>query len=514
MALKLFTIGDSISQGFMSGAAAKTNQSYSTLLAKILGAELYNFPMWGKDGLPVNLETVITRLQRRLDTNISGPVEWIKALSIINAYLDEVEDYYERGAGCMDDCLDDKFFHNVSVRGFDVSNSWQLTPDLCRQVVNESDQNGDNIFGMVSKSLQRTAYRVLGSGAPRENRSQIDWLEYHHKREGVENLILWLGANNCLGTVTNLKIKQTSSDGTAFLKGPDRVSYRERIDKDWNLWHPEDFRVEYQFMIDKVIEIMQDNPHEVDYKVFIGTIPLVTICPLIKSVEKFGRNDRTVVDYEVNKSNPAPLGIAELPSGVERDISYGKYYPYFLFEDNFDITVNHLNQNEILHIDNCIRKYNRIIQEIVAVANERIGTRRFYLVDISTALSQMALKRNDYNPTYKFPEYFEYCYPRVDSRYYGVTRDGSIKSGGLFSLDGVHPTAIGQGLLAYEFLKVMHQAGSFTDDPETAINWKEIFQSDTLYTKPVGLLGEIYDNTDLKKWVYKIISGSWEHKKI
>ncbi|HEX9980202.1 MAG TPA: hypothetical protein VGB50_06525 [Flavobacterium sp.] len=513
MSVKLFTIGDSISQGFMSGAAAKTHQSYSTILSRILGASGYNYPTWGKEGLPVNLETVFRRLQRRLDTNIAGPIEWIKALSVINTYLDEVEDYYERGEGCMDECVGKDPFHNVSVRGFDVSHSWQLTPALCREWVEKSEKNGDNTFGMVNESFHRTGYRVLASGAPQENFTQLDWLEYHHNNEGVENLVLWLGANNCLGTVLNLKINQTSPDGTAFRNGPDSVSYATRQKNDWNLWHPEDFRVEYQFMMDKVISIMENNPNQTDYKVFVGTIPLVTICPLIKAVEKSGRTEQKVQEWPVDKNNPAPSGISELKDATPRDVSYGKYYPYFLFEDNFDITVNHLNQNDILHIDNCIRKYNRIIQEIVAEANSRIGSRRFYLVDISTALSEMALKRNDYQPTYDFPEYFDYCYPRVDSRYYGVTRDGQIKAGGLFSLDGVHPTAIGQGLLAYEFLKVMHQAGSFTGQPNTAINWKEIFASDTLYTKPVGILGEIYDNADLKKWIYKVLSSTWEHKK-
>lgn len=513
MAHKLFTIGDSISQGFMSGAAAKTDQSYSTLLARILNAQNYNFPTWGKEGLPVNIETVFRRLEKRLETNISGPIEWITAVSIINQYLDEVEDFYERGDGSLEKSVGPVPYHNVAVRGFDVSNAWQLTPSVCKEQIEQSDKNGDNRFGIVNKSLERTAYKVLGSGGLHNDFSQIDWLQHHHLIEGVENLVLWLGANNALGTVLNLKINQTSSDGTAFDKGPDTISYETRVKNDWNLWHPEDFRTEYTYMLDKVISIMENNPNNTDYKVFIGTIPLVTICPLIKAVEKSGRNDRKVMDWFVDKENPAPMDVSELKPGKEDSVSYGKYYPYFLFEDNFDLTVNHLNQNEVLHIDNCIRKYNRIIQELVADANKRVGSRRFYLVDIAHALSQMALKRNHYNPEYKFPEYFDYSYPKVDSRYYGVTREMEIKSGGLFSLDGVHPTAIGQGLIAYEFLKVMHKAGSFTGDPENALDWKAIFKSDTLYQKPIGLLGEIYDNPDLKKWIYTKVSGAWERKK-
>jgi len=48
--LKLFTIGDSVSQGFMSAAAARTDLTYSTLIARSMGLELeneYRYPKWG-----------------------------------------------------------------------------------------------------------------------------------------------------------------------------------------------------------------------------------------------------------------------------------------------------------------------------------------------------------------------------------------------------------------------------------------------------------------------------------
>ncbi|HEY0045159.1 MAG TPA: hypothetical protein VGB44_00440 [Flavobacterium sp.] len=515
MAVKLFTIGDSISQGFMSGAAAKTDQSYSTLLSKILGASPYDIPLWEKGGHPIDLETVFRRLQRKLGTDVSGLIEWARATIIINSYLDEVEDYYERGAGSVANCVSKDPFHNVAVRGFNVADSWQLNPKICKDQIEQSENRGDNFFGLVSESFYRTGFRVLASGseADKSNYTQLDWLEHHHKKEGVENVILWLGANNALGTVLDLKVNQTSSDGTAFPEGPEALSYQKRKKQGWNLWHPEDFRADYRLMLNKVTDILQHNPNNTDYNVFLATIPLVTICPLIKSVESAGRSEIEVDEWPVDHANPAPDDISQLSRAVRKKVSYGKYYPYFLFEGNFDHNVKHLNQQQVLHIDNCIRKYNRIIQELVAEANKKVGTKRFYLVDISDALSQMALKRNDYDPTYKFPDYFKYCYPPIDSRYYGVNQQGDIMAGGLFSLDGVHPTAIGQGLIAWEFLKVMQKAGSFTGDVDSAIDWKAVFSSDTLYSNPIGLIGEIYDNADLQKWLYKMLSKSWEKKK-
>jgi hypothetical protein len=506
--MKLFTIGDSISQGFMSGAAARTDLCYSTLLANILEDNNYKYPSWPLGGHPVNIEELFRRLEQKLGSDIAGIFEWSNALFIIQKYLDEIEDYYERGKGSENKVVAKTYYNNVAVRGFDLAYSWMITPDLCRKYISASENKKDNILGMVDQSLLRTALTVLEAGSEKgiKNASQLDWLKYHHQNEGVENLILWLGANNALGTVLSLNIKQTSVDGTAFLKGPDKVSYDDRLKNDWNLWHPGDFKIEYEYMFNKVLNIMEDNPKQIDYKVFIPTIPLVTIAPLIKAAG--GLQDREMInvkEWRVNQSSPAPVGINEVPECTPKDYSYGKYYPYFVFAEKFDVKVPHLNLVQAVHIDNTIRQYNKIIIETVAVANQKLNSKKFYLVDISSVLSDMALKRNSFNPPYKYPEFFDFAYPKVDTRYYGTTRQGTIMSGGLFSLDGVHPTAIGQALIAYEFLKVMKIAGIYKDDVEKAIDWKSVFKSDSMFSNPIGLISEVYDNIDLKKWVVKIL---------
>lgn len=507
--MKLFTIGDSISQAFMSGAAARTDLSYSTLIAQNLGIEDYHYPLWAKDGLPFNIETMLRRLERRLGSDVSGPIEWIRAASILNAYFDEIEDYYERGEGRLKDNYQEAAFHNVAVRGFDLAYTWLINSDLCKHVISNDKDSGDNWWGRVNQPLLRTAHRVLHPNQgqlPTNQNSQIDWLRYHHQREGVENVVLFLGANNALGTVVDLEIVQTSDDGSLFEgKRPDQIDYQTRIKSGWNLWHPKDFEVEYAFMLNKVIEVLENNPHHVDYKVFIGTVPLVTIAPITKAAGD-KRSDIKVTEWPVDPNNPAPMGLAELSAPVEKDYSYGTHYPYFLFADTFKITDKHLNQAEIIHIDNVIRKYNRIIQEQVALANERVGARRFYLIDASTHLSNMAIKRNHANPTYKYPPYFEFVHPKVDIRYYGTDRKGNMKSGGFFSLDGVHPTAIGQGLIAWEFLKVMKQAGVSDAKPD-ALNWKGIFESDDLRRNPLKITQELYDNIDFKRFMLEKVLG-------
>ena len=80
--MKLFTMGDSISQGFMSLAVARTDLSYSTLLAAKLGLQPgqdYRFPDWPLDGLPVNLEAILRRLYGKYGSDIGG-IEWLTVL--------------------------------------------------------------------------------------------------------------------------------------------------------------------------------------------------------------------------------------------------------------------------------------------------------------------------------------------------------------------------------------------------------------------------------------------------
>ena len=49
--------------------------------------------------------------------------------------------------------------------------------------------------------------------------------------------------------------------------------------------------------------------------------------------------------------------------------------------------------------------------------------------------------------------------PPPDSQFFAVGPNGQRTAGGLFSLDGVHPTTIAYGLVAQEFVRVMEEAG-------------------------------------------------------
>ncbi|MDE0211897.1 MAG: hypothetical protein OXJ64_18700, partial [Boseongicola sp.] len=129
---KLITIGDSISQGFMSGGAARTDLSYSTLIARSLGIQNgYRYPRWPLGGIPLNLEILLRHLSRYYGDDIWGLFEWSSAAIRISNFMDRLEDYYERGEGDFrrQDPDADGRYHNLASFGFTISDAWQVTPE-------------------------------------------------------------------------------------------------------------------------------------------------------------------------------------------------------------------------------------------------------------------------------------------------------------------------------------------------------------------------------------------------
>jgi hypothetical protein len=478
--MKLFTIGDSVSQGFMSGAAARSDLSFSTFLARAMGLQDHRFPRWQAGGHPTNLENVMRRLFRRYGANIRG-LEWITVLHTINDVLDEAEDYYERGAGAENVPYPGglESFHNVSVRGFDVADSWLVTPRLCREEIQIANRRngGDGYLKGPNASFYRTALAVLNpSRDPRfDDHSQLKWLEHHATGEGVENVVLWLGANNALGTVIGLDINRTPGDPT---RRPVALDHRARVERGWNLWHPDDFAAEYRELLDRVNGIMQRNARP-DWRVFVGTVPAVTIAPLAKGIG---------AQMKVNGS------------------TYFKYYTYFPFEEAFARETGiHLTFDDAVYIDDCISRYNATINNLVAEKNAGSNVPHYFVVDVAVQLSRLAWKRNNGRPTYQFPPEFDALYPPVNTKYYHADSRGRLKQGGIFGIDGIHPTAIGQGLIAHEFMLSMRAAGVPEFQNGAKLNWDTIFASDSLYQDPIPLMGEIYEHETLARHLLRLI---------
>lgn len=484
--MRVFSIGDSTVQGFMSLAAARTQQCFSTLIqAELAPGEPYALPHWPLGGHPLDLEKVLRDLDRRFGPDIRGIIEWPRAFLDVTSTMDEVEDYYERGAGAENVPSPGgvEFFHNVAVRGFEIADAWLVTPAVCREFIARSKPRKDAALAVPSESFHRTALRVLNPSCKPafEQMSALDWLAHHAQREGVENTLVWLGSNNALGVVLDLEARRTPNDPR---RRPVAMTHRERVDARYNLWHPDDFHAEYAELLRRLTAAQKHNVNA-DWKVFVANVPFVTIAPLAKGV------------------GPAALATSRHPN-IDGKV-YFKYYTYFPFEEE-DVAQGapKLRQHEALQIDEFIARYNLSIRALVEEQNRGLDRERYFIVDVEQILADLAWKRNGGSPPYRLPTYLDDLVPRPNTLFYHGRKNGSLESGGIFSLDGVHPTPIGQGLLALEYLKLMRKVGVAGADPE-ALDWPSIVQSDSLYQNPLRIMGEFRENKDLIQWLLKLL---------
>lgn len=509
---RLVTIGDSVSQGFMSVGAAQTQQSYSTLLARMMELPDYRFPDWPLGGIPMNAEALLRHLSKYFGDDIRGPFEWRGAIRRIEDFLDGLETYYERGPG---DFLTPyahgiRSFHNLASFGFTVSDAWQLTPEVALDQLLAGEQKPfeDQAFATPSNAFYRSAFRVLNPSAdPALNgMSQLAWLRHYAERDpdGVENVVLFLGANNALGTVLHLEVREDLENIAEYVA----ADHRARMNI--NLSTLEQFEQDYSELLDRLLDILDTDEHHgraPNWQVFLGTVPAVTIAPIAKG---FGPTER-VTD---------PFGV------VEDGANYYERYSYVALEEDEVArgVTPALTREQAIAIDTRIAGFNRIIGRLVAEANGRLDRPRLHIVDVAAALLRAAIKRNGGRPTYAFPQgllqafrsdevlrRYDPARATVDlpdgpaliptTKYYRAEGD-RVYEGGLFSLDGVHPSAIGQGILADEFASVMRSNGVLF---RKRLNWPGIVRNDTLSWRPLNLVEEIFQHSELAIFVFRAL---------
>jgi hypothetical protein len=434
---KLVAVGDSLTQGFASGAISRTDRSYPKMIADCMGLSANQFLLpdfTGAGGLPLNIEGIARKLEKDYGNNISN-FQWIGAVLDIHSYLDTVEDYWERGPGNMP--LDvDALFNNIAVFGYEVADCI-LTAAQCKSKFKDTI---DNVFlPIVAASRERTAYRVLNPHYDTGldvTRSQMEVCREIVARDGtIENLIVALGANNCLPTVVDLNVHITGPTAP----GPF---------SNYTLWSTTAFQQDYAILV-KQIESLDVG------QVFIGNVPHVTIPPLSHGIMENG---------------------GELPPNEK----YFDYYIYFWLKDNkFDpLFHKHLTKAQAEQIDAQIDQYNTIIADAVA------SHPNWHLVDICSVLDQLAVRRNHGKPTYALPD------PIADLGvlYFQIGANNKVQPGtGLFSLDGVHPTNCGYAIMAQEFINVMRPFVPGIKD----VDFAAIRAADSLITNPPVVLTDL-----------------------
>jgi hypothetical protein len=473
---KLVAIGDSITQGFQSGAIKKTDLSYPVMIARSLGLSIptdFPLPSFPESGLPLNLEELLIFMQDSLGREIDTGEWFFRFPFLLSRFMDQVEDLYERGTGKYDQPSAFRgTYHNLAVWGFRVFDSFTVDSEYCQQQIKKSEGRiEDDFLGLPSAPMYRTAYKVLNPAnkKKRANWTQMRNLEEINDKEGVENLIIWFGANDCLGTVVNLKLKQMPED----FSGDDPEERRQ-----FNLTHPKIFAQDFERLIKEVKKAISENT-----RVFVGNVPYVTIPPITKGIGELAANSKY----------------------------FDKYGRFFADEDNFNPFFNsYLKGEEVKHIDETIDTFNEIIKQQVSEAGQN-----WHLVDLSSILNSLAVKRNHLlnSPEEPLKQYYaslginDHPLLRLDpipSVLKLDSRDHKRIGGGLFSLDFVHPTTISYGIVAEAFLREMKKVGVPNADP-LHLNWNEIILQDSLIQAPPVLWDDIVSAAERNVTLWDLI---------
>ncbi len=473
--LRIAALGDSLTQGFRSAAIHDTGWSFPAIVARALGLDVpmdFRVPRIPGPGLPLNLEDLLRRAEEKLGPDMSL-AEWILAFPrLAHDYIDEIEDYYERGDGAPPP----KFrgvYHNLAVWGFTVNEGTTLHSRLCDRVIDEEEGwIEDDFLGTPSAPMYRTARRVLNPGDDplRATDTQVKALARLAGEGPLDALVLWLGANDCLGTVLTLEIRDMQDAKSPIPKDPvKRLA--------WNLTSAKQFEADFRALVAGVGAALTGHAT----KIFVGTVPHVTIPPITTGVGAF---DGQYFDH---------------------------YARFFVSQESFDPLLHQtLSRADAQRIDGRIDAFNEIIGRLVAAENEREARRRarrklsWHVVDCCQVLDDLAVKRQGLTAT---PEQalLRY-YTRKGMPEHRLLRLTPIPSilklrtderrqrvgGGLMSLDGVHPSTIGYGLVAEVFLEEMEKAGVPGADPRR-VPWREVVANDTLLQRPPRLWDDVLE---------------------
>lgn len=495
---RLVTIGDSITQGFMSGAVFRTDRSWPALVAHELGLQPgteFRFPVYeppsGPGGLPFDLERAI----RGLGEVVGERLDWhelVRAGRWLRRYMDRVEDFWE-GRGDphheLPEC--DGSYHNLAVYGADLVDVQVLNQEIINSRLHERPK--DHFLKQVVEHDNDLAWRVVLDSTATARSSVVDAAaamgEEGAASHGIETLVVMVGANNALGSVLSLEPHWTTDDYGRAASFGDRLELK----KSFNVWQPAHFADEWERLVTRIRDIRARH-------VIFATVPQVTIAPIARGVRGKARHG-------------------------------SRFYPYYtrpwIGDEEFDPRHDpYIDEDQARGIDSAIDAFNATIIESVRAAREDpADPKDWYVFDLGSLLDRIASKRYVTDPLsrpewwtpYELPAEVAALRPVVDTNFFTSNHLGRVQ-GGIFSLDGVHPTTTAAGVIAREVIRIMDcNAGvSFAADvrgsarpPHTVdVDFDRVLALDTLNSDPpaaiastLAVLGWFDEQTD---WVRRL----------
>jgi hypothetical protein len=449
---RLVTIGDSLTHGFQSLAIYNTDLSYGAIIAYELGwLDRFRYPRYpGLGGLPLNVEYLLRDLEDRFGPTLNLfeiPLAALRARSVMN----DIEEYWERGPGAQVPNVGG-YNHALAVFSWDLYDALHKTFDSCAAAA--ANPTNNFLIPLVDNAADRAALRVYPHvNAGDTGLTLFDVAGKLGENGGIETLVVFLGANNVLGSVVRLKLVWSQDPG---FQDPEAK-------KAYTVWQPAHFAVEYDNVVAALREVDARN-------VILCTVPHVTIPPVARGVY------------------PKPRGSR-----------YFRYYarPWVSDADFQPEHDAHLTGPEARAIDYAIDLYNTHLEQVVAAA--RRAGRDWYLCDIAGILDRLATRRYMDDPTaapswwtpYPLPPELARLQPTPDTRFLTADGNGGRATGGLFSLDGVHPTTVAYGIVAQELINIMDRAGLRFDSPNgtprqgtITVDFDRLIRRDTLVNAP------------------------------
>ena len=357
---RLVTIGDSVTHGFMSGAIFRTDLSWPAIVAYELGMlESFRYPVYEPPGGPGGIPIDIERALRAFESRFGSKLDWyeiVSALSWLQGYLDDIEDYWERGDGAKVPARKE-ILHNLAIYGWDLRDTLSLNATKVRA---RMGQPRDDVWlpqQRVQDDNDRAALYVLESARGARNRAltPLEAAQELGKQgttesgngDGIETLVVILGSNNALQAMTKLDVIWS---GTGYDDVAKKGAY--------TVWQPAHFAKDWKLVVEQLRKVSARH-------VIVGTVPAVTIAPITRGIGgKISAESRYFEHYT-------------RPWISEADFEPGKD--------------PHLTSTEARWVDSAIDAFNgAIIDSVEQARNDGLD---WYVFELGGLLDSLATKR-------------------------------------------------------------------------------------------------------------------------
>lgn len=446
-----------MAQGFKNGGIYRTDLSFPAILARAMGPSVqFDRPSFSAQaGIPINIEVLIRGLAEKYSDGFTLGNSF-GAGSEIYRTLRRIKSYWEGHLKSL--AIEQNTpFHNQAIWGFTISDSMMMDEKYCRTYI-ENNKPEYSVFNVLpDHAMYITARMVLNPSFSKkfEENSMLDNITLLSEDGGIENLIVCIGHNNIVGAVTNLNIVYSQESDVLT----------EYSNRNCTVFRPEHFETEMKALYEKISKLNIK-------RVFVPTIPYVTIPPAIRGVNE-------------DKTKP-------------RSGYFDYYSRFWIWDEDFDPNKHpHLTRDDAIELDIVVDQYNAIIRRL---ANEY----DFCVVPVHKYVRAAARRRLGKENVRPFPPMFVKALQqnkktsylvddlknvRISTDYLRLDEETEkIDRGGIFSLDGLHPSTIGYGLIANIYKMSMEKQGVKFERP---IDWDFVIESETLVTDPPPLMKDL-----------------------